>query len=190
MPIIGVVASSISGHLTPPYDPSAFDSLASVSLTSYASSVSFAGIPSGYKHLQVRYLIQNDTAAYFLRIQVNGITSATNYTGHYLTGDGASITAGAYQGASTGDAGILMPRASTTANIYTGGIIDVLDYASNAKYKTFKGIGGFDINGSGGKVDMNSAFYFGDTNPITSLTFGFTAGSFTANSQIALYGVK
>jgi hypothetical protein len=188
MPLPGIYASQISGHL---YTlTGSYDALASVTLSASATSVVFAGIPSGYKHLQIRYFIQNDTAAYFCRIQVNGVTSATNYTGHNLTGDGSSASAGSYQGAVTADAGILMPRASSTANIFTGGIVDVLDYASSTKYKTFRGLGGFDINGAGGKIELNSGFYFGDTNPITSLTFGFTAGSYVAKSSFALYGVK
>ena len=185
--------SAASNSITTPaaFTPAgAYDSLATVTLSATTASATFSGIPTGYKHLQVRYLIRNDTAAYFLRVQVNGVTSATNYTGHNLTGDGASASAGSYQGSVSGDAGILMPRASATAGYFTTGIIDVLDYASSTKYKTFRGLGGYDINAAGGKIELNSGFYFGGTSPITSLTFGFTAGSFVANSQFALYGVK
>lgn len=189
--LTGIIASGISGNLTPPWSPEGgYDALASATLSTTTSSVSFNGIPSGYKHLQIRYLIRNDTAAYFLRTQVNNVPSATYYTGHYLSGDGSSVTAGSYQGATTADAGILMPRASATTGYFTAGIIDILDYNSSTKYKTFRGLGGYDINAAGGKIELNSGFYFGDTNPITSLTFGFTAGSFVANSQFALYGVK
>ena len=187
-PVLGIIASSTQqgrGGAVGSYD-----ALASVTLSAATTSFSFVGIPSDYKHLEIRYLIRNDTAAYFLRIQVNGITSATNYTGHNLTGDGASATGGAYQGSVSGDAGILMPRASTTASTFTAGIVDVLDYSSSSKYKTFRGLGGYNANSSTGKIELNSGFYFGNTNPITSLTFGFTAGSFTAGSQFSLYGVK
>jgi hypothetical protein len=49
--LTGVIASGISGHLTPPWSPEgAHDALATVTLSASAASITFAGIPSGYKH--------------------------------------------------------------------------------------------------------------------------------------------
>jgi hypothetical protein len=55
------MASQISGHL---YDGpfGAYDSLATVTLSADAASVTFAGIPSGYKHLQIRAIHKPSTS--------------------------------------------------------------------------------------------------------------------------------
>jgi hypothetical protein len=44
-PILGIMASQISGHLWEPQG--AYDALSTVTLSANASSVSFTGIPSG-----------------------------------------------------------------------------------------------------------------------------------------------
>ena len=40
-PNIGIIASSISGHLTPAYDPSSYDAIATATLTATASTIVF-----------------------------------------------------------------------------------------------------------------------------------------------------
>jgi hypothetical protein len=64
MPNLGVIASSLSGHLVPPYDGpyGAYDALATVTLSASTASITFAGIPSldistyRFESLQVQQL--------------------------------------------------------------------------------------------------------------------------------------
>ena len=61
--------------------------LATVTLTSTASSIIFSGIPSTYTHLQLRILGRSDSSgnsSEALRMQLNGQTATSYYTNHLL----------------------------------------------------------------------------------------------------------
>jgi len=186
MPILGILASSFRSAAGP---QGAYDSLATVTLSASASSITFAGIPSGYKHLQIRFIGRVDDAntADNIWIQFNGDT-ASNYSWHYLEGDGSGVaTSGA---ANFGK--LLAGRvsaASATSGIFGAGCIDILDYANTNKYKTVKNLTGVDRNGSG-NVRMDSGNWR-STSAITSISItNGSATNFIANTQFALYGIK
>ena len=91
--LTGIIASGISGHLTPPWSPEgAYDALATVTVGSTSlSSIVFSGIPTGYKHLQVRYIVKSARTGNpldELNLRFNGDTG-TNYAQHALAGDGS-----------------------------------------------------------------------------------------------------
>jgi hypothetical protein len=73
-------------------------------------------------------------------------------------------------------------------------IMDILDYANTNKYKTTRGIIGFDTNGTvagyGGRVGLISGNWR-STSAITSITFTVdNAANYSANSKFSLYGIK
>jgi hypothetical protein len=190
MPIPGIYASQISGHL---FSPSgAYDALASVTLSASATSVVFAGIPTGYKHLQLRVLAQGTRVTYGtgdLNIQLNGDTSS-NYAFHYLEGDGSSPSASA----STSNTYIFAGRTgTTTGGTFGGAIIDVLDYSNVNKYKTLRSLYGTDLNGTvggvGGRAGLASGLWMSLLS-INSITLTPSSSPFTQYSSFALYGVK
>jgi hypothetical protein len=189
--LTGVIASGISGHLTPPWSPEgAYDALATITVPSGgAASVTFSGIPTGYKHLQIRALVRDNRSASLnnITLRANSDTSA-NYTQHALYADGSTV--GAFGNASTTlTYGGIIPSASATASVFGGSVIDVLDYTNNSKYKTFRVLSGFDANGLG-SMRMYSGLWM-STSAITSLTFDSeTSGDFVEYSSFALYGVK
>ena len=78
--------------------------------------------------------------------------------------------------------------AANDANIFSGVVIDLLDYANTSKYKTMRGFGGADRNGAG-LISFSSGSWQ-NTAAITTLTFTLQAGNFTQYSTIALYGIK
>jgi hypothetical protein len=182
MPILGIMASQISGHLYDgPYG--AYDSLATVTVPSGGvSSVSFTGIPSGYKHLQIRYLARStvsNVADGYVSIRFNSdATNGNYYFYHFLEGNGSSASAAA---GGTNNA---------TASVFGGGVIDILDYGSSNKYKVTRGLGGIDNNGSGVLRLASGEWY--NTAPVTTVTIGANAfaNNFTEYSSFALYGVK
>ena len=186
-PLLGIMASQISGHL---FGPSgAYDSIATTTVgAGGASSVTFSSIPSGYTHLQVRYLSRSDSAGInqtFFR--VNSDTGG-NYSSHILyTDGGGSVGAGAYTGDTYCRAG-LQAGPSTTSSVFGMGVIDILDYANTNKFKTMRTMSGIDANGSG-YVWYSSASWR-STSAITSLTFFSENGNFIQNAQFALYGIK
>ena len=181
--LTGVIASGISGHLTPSWSPEgAYDALATVTVPSGGTaSIEFAGIPTGYKHLQIRGFFRTSSTAEN-KIEMNGITTITSYYRHYLQGSGASAGAGA------DNTNSMAGYYQTNANIFGTHIIDILDYANTSKIKVVRTLWGFDANGSG-YVGLSSGAN-NSTSAINSISLVPTAGSYTEYSSFALYGVK
>ena len=178
MNILGIIASSKFG------DVGDFESIATVTVgAGGAASVEFTSIPATYTHLQLRYIARNNAENRFVRIRFNGNTTASDYVYHVLNGTGAATTAG-YE-----NDGMYAPRVSYAANTFGAGVVDILDYTNTNKYKTIRGLGGHDDNGSG-NVDFLSGFYKANTNAITSIQITFANGTYQQYSHFALYGIR
>jgi hypothetical protein len=188
-PILGIYASQISGHL---FSPSgAYDSIATTTVgAGGSSSVTFSSIPSGYTHLQVRVLGRSNrtgTTTDYLELTFNSDTGA-NYSLHQLLGDGSTASANS----STSQNYAIVSRISTadsSASMFGGIVLDILDYANTSKYKTTRSLGGTDQNGSGA-IYLNSGLWM-SASAITSVTVKpSSANSFVQYSSIALYGIR
>ena len=178
MPILGIMASGLSANLWQP--EGAYDSLATVTLSASTASITFAGIPSTYKHLQIRALYKCSTTDNpYMR--VNGDSSSI-YSWHHLYGDGASAASNG-----NGSQSFTYFGYSQNTTNPNAGIVDILDYANVSKNKTFRILAGQDNNG-GGEVALWSGSYQ-SLSAINSVTFT-TSGTFTQYSSFALYGVK
>jgi len=185
--ILGILAQSAGA----PVVPNSYESIATVTLGSAASSVTFSSIPSTYKHLQVRAIGRYTNPSTGFRngaLQFNGDTGA-NYTVHFITGNGSSASASADTGR-TFTYCYSMPDDNVTANTYGAAVFDILDYANTSKYKTVRSLTGTDANGSG-EVRLNSGLWL-STSAINSMTFSANNFiiTFSANTQFALYGIK
>jgi len=181
-PILGIYASQISGHLFAP--SGAYDSIATTTLGTAASSVTFSSIPSTYTHLQVRALTSNARyATSSAALYLNSDTTAANYRNHYLFGSGSSAAAGT-DGNSAGN-GVMGNAMSTGPAVW---VIDLLDYANTNKNKTIRLLNGYDANGSG-YVWYGSNLWM-NTAAVNTFTITAGVGSFAQYSQFALYGVK
>ena len=181
---IGIFASQISGHLT----NYAYESIATITPDGTNLTFTFNSIPSTYKHLQIRFLGRwIDSPNYGLIMRFNG-DSGTNYSAHYISGDGSSTSVGAYTSISFAYPTPNIPGSGLSANIYGASVIDVMDYQNTNKNKTMRALGGYDANGSGQLYFASSTWY--NTAAITSVTIGSTAGKLTTSSKIALYGIK
>jgi hypothetical protein len=188
MPILGIMASQISGHLWAP--SGAYDALATVTLSAATASVTFAGIPSGYKHLQIRYIARSDNASTVnsgTGIQFNS-DSGSNYSSHLVAGDGSTAGTDSFP-SQTYMFGFLTAGGNATSNVFGTGIIDILDYSSTNKYKTLRTLNGIDNNGSG--IARLSSGLWMSTNSVTSIFIDNRAGNlYSQYSSFALYGVK
>jgi len=190
-PMLGIMASQISGHLYDgPYG--AYDSLATVSLSSTASSITFTGIPTGYKHLQIRMMVQtNRSSGVGDDIGMTFNSSSTDYYGyHVLYGNGSSAAATDNNISSYIDLSRFSSQ-SVQANTFSAGIVDILDYTSTNKNKTTRILAGYDANGSG-VINFGSGLWKPATPvAITSITLVPLVGTaFNQYSSFALYGVK
>ena len=182
---VGIFASQISGRLWEP--AGAYDALATVTVPSGGvSSITFAGIPAGYKHLQIRasYAANNGYIDDTLWT-INADTTSGNYYGfHQLTGDGSSAAAQAFNGYGR----LAVAPVGSNSTSFSAAIVDILDYANTAKNKTFRSLVGFDANGSG-VIRLRSGLWM-QTSAINSISIATNSGVFVQYSQFALYGVK
>ena len=172
------------------FNPSSYESIATVNPTGGASTISFTSIPSTYKHLQIRCISRPNEAgssgAQYLYLRIN-IDAGTNYSRHFLAGEGSTTVT---QGAASQNeirAGYQM-RNGYAANIYAAAVIDILDYTNTNKYKTTRSLGGFDSNGAG-YAALGSGLWM-NTNSINSLTFLCEVGDFVQHTRFSLYGIK
>jgi hypothetical protein len=163
-----------------------FDSIATITLSSSAPSISFTSIPSTYKHLQIRAIYKLNSGSQYIRLKVNGDSTTSNYSFHFLGGEGVNP---AYAVGGANDFPY-MGQAVNTANIFGTSIIDFLDFSATTKNKTIRSLFGYDANGSGAITLSSGAWYNSSTaiNEIT-LTPNFSA-TFASLSSFALYGIK
>ena len=186
-PIIGIMASQISGHLWP---ANSYESIATTTVGAGGiSTITFSSIPSTYKHLQLRVFGKTSSGtlnADAFVFNFNGLGNVTTSTGyaHSLSGNGSSVTSE------------VAVQSTTPYLYYTIGrgaqfgvsIIDFLDYANTNKYKTIRSLGGQDANGSG--VVALSSFLWQNTAAINSIKIDPNGNSFVQYSQLELYGIK
>ena len=165
----------------------AYESIQTVTVGSGGTAnVEFTSIAADWKHLQIRCIARGTSTPVSLVMQFNGAT--TNYNMHQMYGDGSSATA-----ANPSDSAILIGNlspSSTSASVFAGNVIDVLDYANVNKYKTARALSGYDNNGSGYVVFQSGLWM--STSAITSIKLfpRTAAGNLAEHSQFALYGIK
>jgi hypothetical protein len=180
-------ASSASNSVTPTTVISGgYDSLATVTLSASTTSINFSGIPSGYKHLELRYLCNTTRvggASGSGVIEFNGDTTVANYSTHALYGVGSG--SGAAAGYANNNYSIWYYGDTTT---YVAGVVDVLDYANTNKYKTIRNLTGYDQNGAG-QISLVSMAWR-NTAAVSSIVLTPSGYSFNTNSSFALYGIK
>jgi hypothetical protein len=173
--------------------PTSYESIATVTVGSGgAATIDFTSIPATYTHLQIRGIVRDTTAgtgSQNASIQVNG--SSTGYSLHYVAGNGSSaFTDNAYNASQS----YLYPVVSggATASVFSSAIIDILDYKNTNKYKTFRCLSGFDLNGSGSGTVRFASGSWQNTDAISSISlFPYGgSGNFAEYSSFALYGIK
>jgi hypothetical protein len=195
MPILGVVASGISGNL----DSSAYFPIATTTLATTTSTVTFSSIPQTYKHLQLRMWAKSDRAnssgntVFAYANGDNAPTSPTNYWTHGITSDGSGSpyagslgnTAGTGYGFYVGTA-----QGASPSSIGSVAIADFLDYSNTSKYKTMRTISGEDSNSNNtnGTISMRSTLW-SSTSAITSLQLICLSYNFTQYTTFTLYGI-
>ena len=154
-----------------------------------AATITFSSIPATYKHLQVRYMSRSANAAAtdVLSWRFNSDT-ASNYSRHFLFGEGASVNSGA----ATSDTRMTTDGttgATATAGIFGVGVVDILDYADTNKYKTLRALSVDDRNGAG-LVVLNSGNWRSTSAVSTITIITNSTANFAQYSQFALYGIK
>lgn len=182
------IAATLGGGVVAPLTD--YESIATVTVGAGGSlSLTFSSISNSYTHLQIRGIARYlNTAGGSMRLQFNGDTGS-NYAYHYLSGDGASASAGA----GTSNTSILPNIGQQDTAQFTASVIDILDYANTNKNKTSRILSGLDKNGSG-SMQLSSGLWL-STSAITSITLTPQSNTSPTNqfqqySTFALYGIK
>jgi hypothetical protein len=156
---------------TPTYTP-----LATVTLGSTGTSITFSNIPGTYRDLVLISNITRATADGVIQIQLNGDTGS-NYSRVWMLGTGSGSGS---SGTST-DAAYRMLSYSTRLSTV---ISQLFDYSATDKHKTMLWRG----NDSGAEVNA-MAGRWANTAAVTSLRVYSDAGNFASGSTFSLYGI-
>ena len=191
MPILGIIASSITGNLV----TNSYESIATVTVGSGGISVvDFTSIPATYKHLQIRAIGRMTNAGSStntISMRINSDTG-NSYTNHRILGENATVYAQNNVSVIYFDQMAQWPLASSTASAFGAVIIDILDYANTNKYKTLRSLNGSHGNNTSvADIGLTSGVWM-STSAITSISITGTSysGGLAEYSQFALYGIK
>lgn len=180
----GVLAASGSGSLP------AFELISTVVVSGSNANVTFSSIPQTYKHLQVRFTMRDgyNGASGILSSVLNG-DFGSNYSSHFMRGNGSAVSSGANAG--TGNlfaSNVIMPNINDSSSLFGAGVMDILDYANTTTYKTVKLLAGDIANSSGNRVGIYSGSWR-STAAINSVML-YGANLMVVGTRVSLYGIK
>jgi hypothetical protein len=185
-PLPGILASQISGYLN------SYESIATVSIASTATTVTFSSIPQNYKHLQLRAIGKfantgGTDITHYMRF--NGSASGYSWTNlnAYWAGTG-SVNPNIVNSTTEIGYAAFPTSASNIANMFGGVICDIFDYSNTNKNTTIRSLGTDDGNTVYGNVDFRSGGWY-NTAAVTQIDLGLSA-TLVQYSHFALYGIK
>lgn len=159
--------------------PATYEPIATTTLSSAASSITFSSIPATYTDLRV-VMVGTATNGSVILFNYNSDT-ANNYSRILLQGTGVAASS-SFQSNSNGN------YAGTWYSSYPCfTTIDLMSYAGST-YKTNLITTNADINGSG-----NVRYIVGlwrSTSAINSITFSIDSDTFATGTTATLYGIK
>ncbi len=155
-----------------------YESIATQTLGSAASSLTFSSIPSTYTDLVLVAATANSSGLNDGRFRINGDTGS-NYSRTYLYGSGSAASSG---------------RGSNETYWYNGGyfgtgqsvvIVQFMNYSNTTTYKTAL----TRSSDAGNNTEALSGLWR-STSAINSIEYSMAAGNFIAGSTFSLYGIK
>jgi hypothetical protein len=166
----------------------AFELIQTANGTGSSGIIDFTSIPATYQHLQIRYTAKNTSALANMNITFNGVTSA-NYARHSVSANSNAIAAAS--ATSANNISLLNAiTASTIANTATGGVIDILDYATANKNRVLRAMYGVVDTSSTTSFMYLASGFLNATTAVSSITLTASANNFATMSRFSLYGIK
>lgn len=163
--------------------PTTYESIATQTLGTTASSVVFSSIPATYTDVvAVVQAISDGTYANF-NVRVNGDTGS-NYSRTRLSGNGTSATSAR----ATNQTSFFLADVSGISNTgYSMYIVNFMNYANTTTYKSILSRTNT-INGNAGDGVELHAQLWRSTSAINEISF--LVSSFASGSTFTLYGIK
>jgi hypothetical protein len=152
-----------------------------------AASVRFGDIPQNFQNLQVRYVQrpQRTTQAYAATVYLYPDNASGGGYNHILRGNGSTVASSSNAQANLLFATSIQGNGLTSS--FQSGIIDILDYRSTTKNKTYRWFTGH-TDSVTNAVILGSSFW-NSTLPITNLNFQIDE-NMAQGSRISLYGIR
>jgi len=157
---------------------STYDKIATTTLSSAASTVTFSSVSANYTDLVIIADAGEPVGGYF-KLQFNGDTSS-NYSRTFMYGTGSSAVSN---------------RATTTTSIFINcgasagagaAIINIQNYTNSITYKTVIARNNSMTDG----LVMANVGLWRNTNAITSIALTGGAGNLASGSIFTVYGIK
>lgn len=180
---LGILASSGG-------DFGAYELISSQILTTNVNGgLTFSSIPGTYKHLQLRFVMLADNGLPVI-LRING-DSGNSYVEHDLNGNGTNVqstTTGGNPGSFLYTFGARTGTSASTT-IPAVGIIDIVNYTTTHKNKTFRTLSGV-RNASSAEIGLWGGGWLSNS-AITSISINPISGwNIYAGSRFSLYGIK
>jgi hypothetical protein len=163
--------------------PITYDNIATTTLSSAASTITFSSIPSTYTDLRL-VVVNTSSSANNQGVRFNSDTG-TNYSSTIIWGDGSTAQSFRYTSAAYIHYAADIVVAPETNPAFS--TIDIFSYAG-ATNKTCLITTSLDLNGSGEVVRRVGLWR--STSVIDTITLMRTAGNYSAGSIATLYGIK
>jgi hypothetical protein len=183
----GTSTASAASNSVTPANPSSYESIASAT-GSGVDTVTFSSIPGTYKMLQLRLFLNTTSGSdsgCFMTFN-GGTNSQISYARIGARGNGSAATNGSTQSSGNG----VYIRTFGTATIGSPAVVDVYDYTSTNKNKTFDVRNGFVASNATDADTSYISAVFGSNSAITSITLTAQSGTFRSTNSFALYGIK
>lgn len=158
-----------------------YEPIATTTLSSATSTITFSSIPSTYTDLKIVMTATSDSAS-LGQIRFNSDT-ATNYSSTYLSGNGSTVASSRR----TGRTGIDFFEGSVSTSIPALSIIDIFSYRGSTN-KTALISDFLDLNGSG-QVESIAGLWR-STSAITSVVLRGNGMNWAIGTTATLYGIK
>lgn len=150
--------------------------LATQTLGSAVSSVTFSSIPQGYTDLVVVFN-GSTTSGNLVKVQFNGDTTDSNYSSTLMWGNGSSAASSRY---SVGWTFVIPDAGNAMQNV----LVNVMNYSNSTTYKTYLAR----ANQPGASVTAAVGMWRNSA-AITSLTLAVSGNQFTTGSTFTIYGI-
>jgi len=165
--------------------PATYEPIATTTLSTTASVITFSSIPSTYTDLRLVWTVRSTAGGNYPTVRFNN-DSGSNYSWTRIYGDGTSAASQA--NTSRSGIGILwLTEVSSAADTFNLLTLDVFSYAGST-YKTSLTTASADKNGSG-TVERAVALWQ-STSAINRLDLTASSSTFTAGTTATLYGIK
>ena len=158
--------------------PSTYTPIATTTLGSNQSSITFSSISSTYTDLVLIVSANSSSAGAAITLQFNSDTGS-NYSQTYLYGSGSAASSG------RGSNGTEMNIGNTDQTNNQSTIINIQNYSNATTYKT--------ALSKGGGATIGAIAYVGlwrSTAAINAVRVGVNTGTLNTGSTFTLYGVK